>query len=140
MGDRLSLRERAEMLYRSLGDRISVRPPDMYEDLVSWILRIQRLHLEELRPRDRSVRDRPTWDRPVRDQPSRDQLSRDQPSRDRLWDRTYDRSAWQDSVMLPDGSRVPVYSESEIRAMSRLALREHASLLSAKLGPERIGY
>jgi len=44
--DRLALLDRADLLYRTLGsDRIMIRPPDAYDDLVSSILRIQRVHL-----------------------------------------------------------------------------------------------
>ena len=46
---RLALREHAERLQRALGSRIVSLLPASCEDLISWVLSMQRLHLDLVR-------------------------------------------------------------------------------------------
>lgn len=44
------LNEHAEFLYRAFGhDRLGVAPPQEYEQVLSWVVQVQTLHLETLR-------------------------------------------------------------------------------------------
>lgn len=122
--DRLALRDRADLLYRTLGsDRVMIRPPDAYDDLVSWILRIQRVHLEEFRAARLRAYER--------DPLARDPLARLDPL-DRPW---RDRD-----VFALDGARIPFLSDLDLRTMDRVALRDHATMLYTRLGSDRIGF
>jgi len=117
--DRLSLRDRADLLYRTLGsDRVMIRPPDAYDDLVSWILRIQRVHLEEFRAARLGLRAY-----------ERNPLARLDPL-DRPWREGRDT----------DGSRIPLYSDLDLRTMDRVSLRDHATMLYTRLGSDRVGF
>lgn len=49
--DHVTLRERADLLVRGLEGSTFIRAPGMFEDMVAWILRVQRLYLEPLLPR-----------------------------------------------------------------------------------------
>merc|ERR1719503_333618 len=95
-----------------------IRPPDVYDDLVSWILRIQRVHLEEFR----TARLRA--------------YERDPLARIDLLDRSWRE---RDGFGI-DGARIPFLSDLDLRTMDRVALRDHATMLYTRLGSDRVGF
>merc|ERR1719443_1066244 len=111
--DRALLREHAMKLYRKLGrEKIGKTVPTAYEELVDWVWRVQRMHLDPLRG--------------VKVAPARAEA------------RAELRAA-EEYVML-EGLQLPYYSDlGSLRALDRELLREHAMKLYRRLGHEKIG-